>query len=102
MENDILELRSQSERVNSRRRLEEEVINARFSEIEATLSTGRMLAARDACTDLLFKFQPVFATNIRLYTRFLALLERAQARQLKQRLVVAVSGALDDHDCGCP
>jgi hypothetical protein len=100
VESDLIELRSQSKQPNSTRRLEEEAIAARFSEIEATLSAGRMFAAREACADLLFKYQPVFAGNMRLYTRFLALLERTQARRLKQRLVIAVSGVSDDYDGG--
>lgn len=100
MESDLVEARSRSRQRNSTRHLEEDAIAATFSEIEATLSAGRMFAAREACADLLFKYQPVFANNTRLYTRFLALLERTQARRLKQQLVIAVSGVSDDYDGG--
>jgi hypothetical protein len=100
MESDFLELPPQSKPASETRGLEEAVIAAKFSEIEAILAAGRILAAREACADLLFKFQPVFASDTRLYTRFLAVLERTKARRLKQRLVVAVSGVSDDHDNG--
>lgn len=98
MDSDLIDIPSRSARQTETNRLQEALIYARFAEIEAILQSGKILAARDACADLLFKFQPAFATNTRLYTRLLALLERTNARRLKQRLVIAVSGASDDRE----
>jgi hypothetical protein len=98
MDSDLVDMPSWSKRQTETNRLEEALIYARFAEIEAMLLSGRLLAARDTCANLLFEFQPAFATNTQLYTRFLALLERARARHLKQRLVTAVSGAFGDQE----
>jgi hypothetical protein len=71
-------------------------VRRRLWQIAGLLKTGRRVAAREACADLLFDFQPLIAADPELVGTMLAALEQCAAAALRRRLLVAVHGEADE------
>lgn len=67
-------------------------VRGQLFRIAALVDTGKLTTARGSCADLLFDFQPFIAAHPDLVDWMATLLERCDAVQLRQRLLIATAG----------